>query len=154
MKKQRFRSRISVLILLIILIVFAPIFINLFKSDNLSPGLYFLIGILLFILFLLTGIQYIISEGKLQIKLWMIPCGSISISEITFIKRSYNPLSSPAASLKRFNLVLGKSASFQDVLISPVRESEFIKELKEINPAIIVQLPVKKGRWNILNWDI
>lgn len=86
--------------------------------------------------------------------MWNIPSGSVSISSITSIKRSYNPLSSPAASLKRLRLDLRRSEKFPFVLISPVRETVFIDELKAINPNIKVEVPVKKGIWRIQDWDI
>ena len=40
------------------------------------------------------------------------------------------------------------------MLISPVREQEFIEDLKAINPDIYVRIPIKEGIWRIYNWDI
>jgi hypothetical protein len=39
-------------------------------------------------------------------------------------------------------------------LISPVKEQEFINELKAINPDIDVNVPDKKKLWRIWDWDI
>jgi hypothetical protein len=104
----------------------------------------------------MLGIRYIISGGKLEMKLWMIPCGSVEIANIISVERSYNPLSSPAASLKRLCIKYRKEkAKYPDmVLVSPVREQEFIEDLRTINPDIHVNVPVKKGRWRIQDWDI
>ena len=84
----------------------------------------------------------------------MLPSGSVEIKNIKSVERSYNPLSSPAASLKRLRIDLRGKAKFPYMLISPVREQEFIEELKAVNPDIYVRVPDKKGIWRIQDWDI
>ena len=148
-----FRSRISVLLLMFLLAVFVPCTIPMIKH-MIMQGLYILGGSLVFIIFLFSGMRYVISDDKLYMKIWMIPGGSVKIAEIVSIERSYNPLSSPAASLKRLRIGLGGKSKFPYMLISPVREREFIEELKIINPDIYVQVPIKKGIWRIQDWDI
>lgn len=61
------------------------------------------------------------------------------------------PLSSPAVSLKRLCIGFANERSW---LISPVREEEFIEELKAVNPDISVNVPSKKGIWRIQDWDV
>ena len=78
----------------------------------------------------------------------------MKITNIISVERSYNPLSSPAASLKRLSISLGGKAKFPYMLISPVREKEFIEELKILNPNIFVRIPDKKGIWRVQDWDI
>lgn len=84
--------------------------------------------------------------------------GNVRISDIISVKRSYNPLSAPACSLKRLRIDLRKQAKFPllspYLLLSPVREQEFIKELKSVNPDIYVCVPYKKGIWRVQDWDI
>jgi len=152
-EKKVFRSRISVLFLIFVLAVFIPSSIPMIKHMIL-PGLYTLGGTLVFIVFMFSGMRYVISGDKLYMKIWIIPSGSVKIADIVSIERSYNPLSSPAASLKRLRLGLGERAKFPYTLISPVKEQEFIEELKAINPDIYVRVPVKKGMWRIQDWDI
>ena len=84
----------------------------------------------------------------------MFSCGSIEILNISSVKRSYNPLSSPATSLKRLRIDLIGGYIFSYTLISPVREQEFIQELKSLNPNIMINVPDKKGLWRIQDWDI
>lgn len=84
----------------------------------------------------------------------MIPMGSVNISDIISTERSYNPLSSPAASLKRLHIRFWNGAKQPYMLISPVREKEFIEELIAVNPDIYIHIPDKKGRWRIQDWDI
>ncbi|MDR0364732.1 MAG: PH domain-containing protein [Bacteroidales bacterium] len=49
---------------------------------------------------------------------------------------------------------LGGKAKFPYMLISPVKEQEFIEELKAVNPDIYVRVPDKKGIWRVHDWDI
>lgn len=151
-EKKVFRSRISVLLLGFILAIFIPSTIPMIKHLIIS-GLLVVGGTLLFIAFLFNGIRYIISGDTLYIKIWNMSGGSVKISSITSIKRSYNPLSSPAVSLKRLRLDFRKSEKYPYMLISPVRETMFIEKLKAVNPDIKVEVPVKKGIWRIQDWD-
>jgi len=148
-----FRSRVSVLLLGFILAVFIPCTIPMIKHLVIS-GLWIMGGTFVFIVFLFSGMRYLISGDKLYIKIWMFPSGSVEIKNITSVERSYNPLSSPAASLKRLRINISEKTKFPYMLISPVREQEFIEELKAVNPDISVSVPNKKGIWRIQDWDI
>ncbi len=148
-----FRSRLSVLLLVIILAAFIPAIIPIVKH-KIVPGLIIIGVTFLFTIFILTGVRYIISGDKLYVKIWNIPSGSVDIMNITSATRSYNPLSSPASSLKRLRLGLGGRVKNSYMLISPVRESMFIEELEKVNPNITVDIPVKKGMWRIQDWDL
>lgn len=150
-KEKVFRSRISILLIVFILATFIPISKFLFQ-DTINTGTYIVSGSFLFITLFSIGIRYVILKDKLSIKIfWFIPIGSALISEIVTIERSYNPLSSPAISLKRLKITFDKGWSW---LISPTREQKFIEELRVINPYIHVSIPAKRGRWRIQDWDI
>jgi hypothetical protein len=153
-KKKVFRSRISVLLIGIMLITFIPIFIiaipPLIQFEDYKM-LWIFALIMLPIIPIFTGIHYTILEGKLFIKILGIPLGNIDIADIAVVKRSYNIFSSPAASLKRLKI---SSEAGMLCLISPVREQEFIEALKAINPDIYVDVSDKKGAWCIQDWDI
>lgn len=152
--KKVFRSRISVLILAFVLIVFIPSTIPMVKNMT-TPGVYIMIGIFLSLILLLCSVRYIISGDKLYGKiLWVIPSGSIKILDITSIERTYNPISSCAASLKRLVIKSRKGSGSPYILISPVREQEFIEDLKVINPDIYINVTNKKGIWRVQDWDI
>jgi len=148
--KKVFRSRISVLLLGFVLAIFIPSSIPIIRYMILS-SLLIMGGTFLFIVFLFSGMRYIISGGKLYVKIGIVPYKSVKIADIVSIERSYNLLSSPAASLKRLRLDIENGAY---MLISPVREQEFIETLKAINPNIHLNIPVKKGVWRIQDWDI
>ena len=148
-----FRSRQSVLIIAFILAIFIPCTI-LMMNPVIISGLLILGVTFLLIVSLFGGMRYIISGDELIVKMWIIPGGRVKIADITLVERSYNPLSAPAASLKRLRIVFRKTPYFSYTLISPVREQEFIEELKAINPNIRVNVPVEKGRGRIWDWDI
>jgi hypothetical protein len=148
--KKIFRSRVSVLLLGFLLAILVVVTIPLIKSMIITD-LFVVGGTFFFVVFLLGGMRYIISDNKLYAKIWMIPCGSVKIMDIISIERSYNLFSSPAASLKRLKLGIKNRAC---MLISPIREQEFIEELKSINLNIDVNVPIKKGVWRIQDWDI
>jgi hypothetical protein len=125
---------------------------------GIKEGLYVICGLFVFVVLVLLGMRYIISGDRLYIKMFFSSFESINIANIISVKRSYNPLSSPASSLKRlridYRMVKRKKYLYLYMLISPVREQEFIDELKDVNSDISVNVPVKKGIWRIQDWDI
>ncbi|MCL2562326.1 MAG: PH domain-containing protein [Rikenellaceae bacterium] len=150
MENQKvFRSRISILVLVFLLAAFISCTIPLIKH---MPILSLCItgGVFVLIFFLFGRIRYIISGNKLHITFG----GSVKISDMVSLERSYNPLSSPASSLKRLCLRYKKGTKYLFTLISPVREQEFIEDLKAINPDIRVRISDKKGIWRVWDWDI
>ncbi len=149
--KKVFRSRISVLILVLVLV---PLTISTITAfiHHAYPTVFIVGGTLLFVVVIFTGMRYEISESKLYLRMWFIPTGSKNITDIISVARTYNPLSSPAASLKRLEIRFRTGGMHW--LISPVREKEFIESLKAIHPTIQVNIPEKKGICRFWDWDI
>ena len=152
MERKVFRSRVSVLLMVFILAICSPPLISMIRSGN--SGLYSKIGVLALIVFIFSGIRYVITEKELQINTWGTCKISFPLSKIVSVERSYNPLSSPAVSLKRLSVRFKKGCKYPFALISPVREQEFLKTLKERNPDIYIRVDNKKGWWRIWDWDI
>jgi hypothetical protein len=101
------------------------------------PGLIVVLAVIGFTLYLFKSILYTIDGNSL-----IITCGfgatlKVQIDKITKIKETYNPLSSPAASLDRIAIYYDKSGF---VLLSPKKKMDFINRLIEINPKIEVIL--------------
>ena len=146
--KKVFRSRISVFFVVLLLVLIVN---GVFISLNLSREILACIVAILFCFLSLIGIRYVISGNKLYLKLWFMPFGGANIVDIVSIKRTYNPLSSPAASFRRLSI----RSKTGWMMVSPVREKEFVETLKAINPDIEVNIPPKKGKWwRIWDWDI
>ena len=155
MEKKVFRSRISVLMLGFILLCFLPGLIPTIRSGNIfNPGFYTLAGCFVFIILLFCGMRYELTEKHLIFKMWGATNFKIPLSVIVSVERSYNPLSSPAGSLKRLKISMKKGYKFPYALVSPVREQEFLETLKKYNPDIYIRLTNKKGWWRIWDWDI
>ena len=95
-----------------------------------------------FVGFIWFGLTYNLREHLLLIKIGPIQLMSVKISDITSIKRSFNPISSPAASLKRLKIDFKGGA----VLISPKKEEEFIQALTNKNASIYVTVPHAEER--------
>ena len=152
MEKKVFRSRASVLLMVFILAICSPPLISMIRSGDSS--LYGMVGVLALIVFIFSGIRYVITEKELQFNTWGTCKVSFPLSKIVSVERSYNPLSSPAASLKRLSVRFKKGCKYPFVLISPVREQEFLETLKERNPDIYIRVDDKKGWWRIWDWDI
>jgi hypothetical protein len=117
----------------------------------------FLGCIFVFILLIYSGIRYVISEDKLQLKIWFIPTCSLKISNIASMERSYYLFDVPTnttASFKKLRIQFVREAKYPYVHVSPVREQEFIEELKKVNPNIYVSFYDKRGIGRIWDWDI
>jgi len=181
MKRKVFRSRISVWIIIPFLYIFVILVTRLIKAyqDGMISENVFIFGVLgatvmifSFFLFLFFGLRYSISGTVLYLKTWFISIGTVKIDDIISVERSYFTTPYPMASFLYF---VAPSASLKflyihyDVshrnnrsnwykpdfwLISPVREQEFIEELKAINPNIYINVPIKKGVWRFWEWDI
>ena len=154
--RKVFRSRHSVLLIPFILAILIPCTIPMIKHVIITC-LLIMGGTFLFVVFLFCGMRYIISGDKLYLKIWFIHTSSFKITDITSVTRSYYLLDIPTnttASFKKLRLQFARKSKYSYVHVSPVREQEFIEELKTINPNIYVNVPVKKGKWRIQDWDI
>ena len=152
MEKKVFRSRISVLLLVFILVIMLPPLFAIIRSGIINhPALYILVGTIVFIVFSGYCMRYEIAGDTLRIDMWGAYIMSCPISQIISIRRSYSPFTSQGAgSFKKLKII---KTGFP-YLISPVREQEFLDALKEINPNIFINVSNKKGWWRIWDWDI
>ncbi len=156
----KFRSGISVILILIVLGILLLTsydrLILLIDKPNSENIVHFIIFSLIItpVFFICFGIRYIVTDDKIIFKIGFIESGSVKISDIVLIKRTYNPLSSNAASLKRLYCKLKKGSYFSFLLISPKNEDLFLKLIKEKNPNVEINVKNKKGFFRILNWDI
>ena len=82
----------------------------------------------LFMLWVLYGISYTLTDDELQIR-----CGPfryrVPLAEIDSVGPSRNPLSSPAASLDR--LLIKWRGGRKRILISPDRKADFLRQLDQ-----------------------
>ena len=88
------------------------------------------------LLFMLANIKYVITESQLIIDQSLGKWGKevIDISAIKSIEPTHTILSAPASSLDRLRISYNK---YDDIIISPRRKEEFIRQLQSINPQIV-----------------
>jgi hypothetical protein len=130
--KTVYPTKVSITLILIISIIMGCILISLAVSSKWIP---FFIDLLLYVslVYLMVSIKYEINESQLIIHQAM---GKmvIDINTIKSIEPTHTILSAPASSLDRLRISYNK---YDDVVISPRRKEEFIRQLQSINPNII-----------------
>ena len=130
--KTVYPTKVSITLILIISIIMGCILISLAVSSKWIP---FFIDLLLYssILYLMVSIKYEINESQLIIHQAM---GKmvIDINTIKSIEPTHTILSAPASSLDRLRINYNK---YDDIVISPRRKEEFIRQLQSINPNIV-----------------
>ena len=130
--KTVYPTKVSITLILIISLIMGCILISLAVSSKWIP---FFIDLLLYIslVYLMVSIKYEINESQLIIHQAM---GKmvIDINTIKSIEPTHTILSAPASSLDRLRISYNK---YDDIVISPRRKEEFIRQLQSINPNIV-----------------
>ena len=130
--KTVYPTKVSITLILIISSIMGCILISLAVSSKWIP---FFIDLLLYVslVYLMVSIKYEINESQLIIHQAM---GKIiiDINTIKSIEPTHTILSAPASSLDRLRISYNK---YDDVVISPRRKEEFIRQLQTINPNIV-----------------
>ena len=130
--KTVYPTKVSITLILIISIIMGCILISLAVSSKWIP---FFIDLLLYVslVYLMVSIKYEINESQLIIHQAM---GKmvIDINTIKSIEPTHTILSAPASSLDRLRINYNK---YDDIVISPRRKEEFIRQLQTINPNIV-----------------
>ncbi|WP_460980030.1 PH domain-containing protein [Spirosoma knui] len=104
------------------------------------PGVGIIGLIMFFIIHLFATTRYTIDSHTLRITSGLLFNKSVEIGSIRKIIETCNPISSPALSLDRIEVIYNR---FDSVLLSPQDKIEFINELKKVNPTIELQLKDK-----------
>lgn len=124
----------ATLVLIISLIMGCILFPYAIKSLWIPFTIILLLHFLL--LFMLANIKYVITKSQLIIDQSLGKWGKevIDISTIKSIEPTHTILSAPASSLDRLRISYNK---YDDIIISPRRKEEFIRQLQSINPQIV-----------------
>jgi hypothetical protein len=134
---KRFYSKIGLEVVIPIVLIIG-VTTTLMVLQKAWPGVAIILVTLLFIVHLITTTYYQIERGALRIKSGFIINKLIAINSIRKIQKSNSIFSSPAASLDRLEIFYNK---YDSVLISPKDKQEFLAQLRNINPAIEIQVP-------------
>ena len=133
-KKMRniYKSKLGLELIIPLILIFGYALFELI-SNRVWIGILIMLLTTLFIIYTFLSIKYEIENDNLNIKCTILMNTHIEIKSIRKVTETYNPLSSPAASIDRLEISYNK---FDSILISPKHKKEFIKNLLEINPNI------------------
>lgn len=130
-------SKIGIEILIITgLPLVVVLFISVFQGFN-WVGISVVVFICLLMLYLFRFTKYTIEGNNLKISSGFLYNKKINIGSIQKIKGTNNPLSAPAVSLDRLEIVFDKN---ERVLISPKQKNEFVAHIQSLNPTVEVNL--------------
>lgn len=133
---KTFKSKIELVILLPVLAILLGTAVYLVFS-KLIIGAIALALLAAFIIYLCIDTMYQVTDDKkLRIKSGFFYSREIYIKSIKKVQPTKNHRASPALSSDRLEIRYNR---YGRVTISPYRQSEFIKELKEVNPRINVE---------------
>ena len=134
--KKTFKSKIDMLLLLPVLLVLAGVgvyvVLNGIIAGEVAVGL-----VLLFVIYTCWDTFYTFTnDNKLKIKSGFFYNREIYIKSIRKIRPTRNHRASPALSSDRLEISYNR---YGRVVVSPNKKSEFIRDLKEVNPRIRIE---------------
>lgn len=135
--KKVYKSGISIWLVSILLAVFIFLMLMLYFDHAPWFALFVVIGIASFILQLFINTYYVVEDKTLKIRSGFLYKLTIDIHQIKKLEETNSPLSSPAASFDRLEIIYNK---FDSVIISPKDKKAFIEDLLQINPSIEIKL--------------
>jgi hypothetical protein len=118
----------------VIIAVFTPL-----VMDKDLSSIWTGIPITLLLIWIWFTTYYVIQENSLIVRSAFIH-KIIPIHDIKSIRKTFNPLSSPALSLNRLEIQYG---TYNRVLISPENREQFLEELVKLNPSIRIDIKNK-----------
>lgn len=131
---KKYNSRIGPELLIPVLLSLGLVSF-LFIVNNEPWGLFIVIGIIGYYIYLYRTTGYSINNKKLKITCGFLTNEEVDISSITAIKKVIDIKSVPAFSLRR---LLIEAPEVDELAISPQNENQFIEEILAINPKIKV----------------
>lgn len=131
-----FRSRVSILLVFIIIAALMPGLIAPLMDGEIAPMLITL-GVEIIVLSLLFCIRYRIEDDKLYVGEVFRKGTAYDLKKLVSITPTRSILSAPAASLRRIKLYFGCGNA---LVISPAAQDVFIDEILRINPNVKINL--------------
>jgi membrane protein YdbS with pleckstrin-like domain len=138
--KKIYKSKIGLELVIPIVLILGTVLILTISEKPSWIGIAILLPVILFIVHMFMTTTYTIDSDELTIKCGFIINKTIDIKTIKKVTETNNPISSPATSLDRLEINYGK---FDSIIISPKHKTEFINDIKRLNPNIEVKLKKK-----------
>ena len=110
------------------------------KNENISKIQYVTVGIafasivlpLILLIFIpLVFMRYTLYNDYILVQCYIFGTEGIPYESITSIKKTWNPLSSAASSLRRIQIDYTVNGRHEIMLISPVKRDEFLREVEK-----------------------
>ncbi len=139
--KKLFKSKIGLELVIPLFLLFGTVLFLNVKDNTSWLGLAILLPVIVFIVYLFMNTNYTIEGNSLIVKSGFIINKTIDIKQIKKISETYDPISSPAISLDRLDIVYGHS---KHIIISPKLKKEFIETIISLNPNIEIKLKKSK----------
>ena len=139
--KKIFKSKIGLELVIPLVLVFGTVLAVTISQEPSWIGIVILLSVILFVIYMFMTTEYKIENDELTIKCGFLYNKIIDIKTIKKIKETNNPLSSPATSLDRLEINYGK---FDSIIISPKLKSEFINDIKRLNPNVEIKYKKKQ----------
>jgi hypothetical protein len=136
MMKKKYSSKIGLEIAIpLSLILGIVLFLSIYEKPS-WLGLVLLAPLILMIIYLFKNTDYTIDGESLIIRCGFLYHKTILIQNIRKITETNNPMSSPATSLDRLEIL---DHEHQAILISPQQKEAFIEQIHSINPNIVIK---------------
>jgi len=130
----RYPSKLGIGITLFVVLILGTTS-SLMISQKIWIGLLINISVAVFFIYLYLNTDYCIDGKNLIIRSGFLVRYIILIKSISNISETHNPISSPAFSLDRLEIIYNNN---ENILISPKEKYAFIEQLTKINPNIKV----------------
>ncbi len=131
-----YKSKIGIELVIPLILIFGTV-LFLFVSEKRSwIGVAIILPVIFFVIHIFATTNYTINGNSLIVKSGFIFNKTIDINTIKKISETNNPISSPAASIDRLELLYGK---YESVLISPKQKQDFINNILLLNPNVEVK---------------
>lgn len=104
--------------------------------EGLYSQLWISVLVIIFVSWIWFGTGYTITETELQIKSGPLRF-RIKLEQIKRIRKTRNPLASPALSFDRLEIKYGK---YSTAIISPTDKEGFVRKIKDLNPNVEIDI--------------
>lgn len=141
--KKIYKSKIGLELVFPIVLIFGTVLALTISQKPGWIGIVILLPVMIFVAYTFMTTNYTIESDVLIIKCGFLFNKTIDIRTINKISETNNPLSSPATSLDRLEIIYGK---FDSVIISPKQKTEFINDIKKLNPNVEVKYKQRKKK--------
>lgn len=141
--KKTYKSKIGLELVIPLVLIFGTVLVITISEKPSWLGIVILLPVILFVVHMFLTTNYMIESDELIIKCGFLFYKTIDIKNIKKITETNNPLSSPATSLDRLEINYG---NFDSIIISPKLKTEFINDIKRLNPNVEIKYKINKTK--------